>query len=183
MVFHLCSCSFSFPHTISFAIASPLSSSIRKHHSCPTRSLHLKAFGVQVRWCWLLEIAAAFSNSAVFCLSPQWMLWKASGIPATIFLICGFSTCVFIIRFDIIYWVSSQLPAIHLNHCLFSPFIASNLCYSSSLLTISGCHGLSDKHFYNGVLCEKFHYFGIFIIINSFPSFFPLFIFLGDQCF
>lgn len=50
-------------------IASPLSSSIRKRHSCPTNSLCLKASVLQVRWCWLLVTAAAFSNSALLTLS------------------------------------------------------------------------------------------------------------------
>lgn len=41
-------------------IASPLSSSIRKRHSCPTNSLCLKASVLQVRWCWLLDCSCLF---------------------------------------------------------------------------------------------------------------------------
>lgn len=92
-------------------------------------------------------------------------------------------TCISIIRFDTTYCVSPQLPAIHLNPCLLSSLpLLHQTCVTPLffLLTISGCHGLLDTHCYDGVVCERIPYFGIFIIIN-FCLLFPTSYFLGRR--
>lgn len=87
-------------------------------------------------------------------------------------------TCISITRLAITSWVCPPLPILCSSPRLLTLFTESDLCYSSFLRTISGCHGLLNTHCCNGVVWEVFHYFGIFTIMR-FCLLFPTTHFLG----